>query len=180
MKKEQVDIRKKRGIARRTNEVEEVQRFFIRPEYELRLYPGSEIGNTGRLDIGELRPCQADGVSLPGFGIRWDERKSEIDVDPFDCTDDEREGFRNGEPGYSGHKTTILELPGRVASWKLVWNGRLLYHGEIRCSIGRDVELSETMSIRDTVSIVLQRPDGSVISRAASSSSGPIRRSTRR
>lgn len=157
MKKDQVDIRKKQGIAGRTNEVEEVRRQYMAPEYELRLYPGCEIGKTGRLDIGELRPCRPVGSFLPRFGIRWDEGKSEIDADAFDCTDEERGRFRKGEPGYSGHHSTILGGAGRVADWVLCWNGRLLYHGWIRCSVGRDFEASVAVGIGVTASAVHER-----------------------
>ncbi len=147
---------KRNGKVRRTNDIEEERRFRCSPDYKLELYSGREIGETGRLDIGEFKPRKADDPSLPRFGIRWDERKSEIDVDPFDCTEEESSLFRADAPGYSGHHTTILDEPGRVAEWKLVWKGECLYHGRIKCPVGRDVEFSDTLGIRDSMRMTLR------------------------
>jgi hypothetical protein len=143
------------GKARRTNAVEEVQRFHLSSDYDLELCPGSEISDTGRLDIGKVLPHDA---SLPWFGIRWDERATAIDVDVYQCTLKEESDFKKGKAGYHGHRTTAIDQPGRVVDLHLIWKGQPVYHGCIKCSIGRDVEvLLPTIKIQANATAVLWR-----------------------
>ncbi len=141
-------IAKKDGRARRTIDVVEIERKYISPDYELTLYSDSEIGDTGRLDIGVLEPKRKPVPPLPWFSLRWDERATAIDADADDCTAEERNLFRRNAQGYLGHHTVILDIPGRVAEWKLMWKGGCLYHGKIRCPVGREVESTAAIGIR--------------------------------
>jgi hypothetical protein len=125
------------GRVKRTSDVEEVRRFVISPDYRFELYSGREIGDTGRLDIGALVPILRADQSLPRFGIRWDEGDSAIDVDAFNCTDEERRLFLTNAPGYSGHHTTLLDHRDRIVEWKLVWKHECLYYGQIKCPVVR-------------------------------------------
>lgn len=147
----------KDGRAHRTNDVVELHRTYISRDYHLDVFSGREIGETGRLDIGTLKPLKPQVPPLPWFGIRWDERKNEIDVDAYDCTTEESREFKSDAPGYSGHHTVILNQPGRVAEWKLIWKGECLYHGTIRCPVGREAEFTAAIGLHPMAECEHQR-----------------------
>lgn len=148
---------KKDGRARRTIGVEEIERKYISPDYALTLYSDSEMSDTGRLDIGALEPKKVSVPPLPWFSLRWDENHTAIDADARDCTPQDNKAFKNGNDGYQGHHTVIVGTLGRVAEWKLSWKGECLYHGNIRCPVGREVECAEALSLHDTVECELHR-----------------------
>jgi len=130
-------VKKIDGRAKRTSAIEEVRCFAISPDYRLELYSCREIGDTGRLDIGTLVPIPEADQSLPKFGIRWDERGGAIDVDAFNCTEQERGLFRADAAGYSGHHTTPVEYRARIVEWRLIWRHECLYRGQIKCPVVR-------------------------------------------
>ena len=151
-------VAKKDGRVRRTLDVEELERIYVSSDYDFTLHSGCEIGATGRLDIGTLKPRKQQAPQSPSFEIRWDEADTAIDIEVVDCTNSERKLFKKEVAGYSGHHTVAVNGTGRVAEWKLVWKGECLYHGKIRCPVMREVAVKLGVRFSLTAEATHRRP----------------------
>jgi len=138
------------GKARLASNVSE-RHIFVRPEYDIVL-DGSEIGPTGPLVIARLKPKHATTGTLPEFVLRWDEKDNHLDVDPVSVSKADANRFRQGAGDCYGHHAVKLPSAPRVFGVKVVWHGRLLYHGEIGFSLAREVESRTAIGLSTLVS----------------------------
>lgn len=120
-------------------------RMKLDPRYEMTVFISRKITETGRLDIGELKPKDLISGTLPSFVFRWDEKDSALDVDPENASKAEIVKFRRGTPEYYGHHTKKISSNGRVFEADIVWQGQKIYKGQI--SFNLDFEAVSFVSI---------------------------------
>lgn len=117
---------------------------FIDSQYDIVL--GKPIGETGPLVVAKLEA--KDAPPKAAFILRWDEKANCLDVEPpANATRKQKQLFRNGTNGYSGHHPEKIGSGPRVFEVDIVWNCKGLYHGEIGFSLGREVEAKVSIGL---------------------------------
>lgn len=127
------------GKARRAFNVSE-EHILKHPQYDIVL-DGVQIGRTGLLVIARLRPKNVAKGTFPEFVLRWDEKANQLDVDPLDVSEAELAEFRRGTSDYYGHHTDKVGAGPKVFETSIGWRGHAIYHGQIRFSLAREVEI---------------------------------------
>ncbi|MBC8273860.1 MAG: helix-turn-helix domain-containing protein [Chloroflexi bacterium] len=139
-------VAKHERVARRTRNVSEMH-IELDPRYDINVFSGREITDTGRLDVGELTPKGSIGGTLPRFAFRWDEKDDALDVDLDNVSEAEIMKFIKGTPDYYGHHTTKISSSGRVFEADIVWQGQKIYKGHISFNLEFEQVLFDGISM---------------------------------
>ena len=139
------------GKARRAFNVNE-QHTHIHTGYDIVLGSG-QIESTGRLVIARLKTKDAMARILPEFVLRWDEKANSLDVDPGNVLIVEAREFKKGTGDYYGHHPKKVGSNPRVFEVNIRWRGQQVYHGEIRFSLAREVEVKAALGVSTSVSV---------------------------
>jgi hypothetical protein len=86
----------------------------------------TETTRQGLLVVARLEPKMG---TLPRFSFRWDDKEGNLDVDIHGASNAERDSFRNGQNGYSGHHTQKVDDKGRAFDSVIVIPGRRVFKG---------------------------------------------------
>ena len=130
------EVAKLDGKARSVFNVSECHTF-IDSQYDIVL--GESIGKTGPLVVAILKAKNA--TPEVDFVLRWDEKANYLDVEPpVNATRAQKQKFRNGTDGYSGHHPEKIGSGPHVFKVDIIWNCKGLYRGEIGFSLARAVE----------------------------------------
>jgi hypothetical protein len=151
-------VAKRDGKARSAFNVSE-QHTFIHSEYDIVL-DGKQIEPTGLFVIARLKLRNAKIGTLPEFILRWDEKDNRLDVDPVNVTKDEVIQFKKGTSNYYGHHPVKLRSDPRVFEVNIRWDGRPVYHGEIRFSLAREAEITAGVGLSTSVSVRFRKGNG--------------------
>jgi len=117
---------------------------FIDSQYDI--VPGKPIGKTGPLVIATLKAKNA--TQEANFVLRWDEKDNRLDVEPpVNASRRQKQMFRNGTNGYSGHHPEKIGSSLRVFKVDITWNYKGLYHGEIGYNLAREVEAKTSIDL---------------------------------
>ena len=144
------------------------------PDYNLDLYPGDRLTETGLLEIGQLTPMNS---SLPTFIFRWDQKDDLFDVEIHNVSADVKKMFCAGTDGYFGHH------PQRVANYDIKVHitipGREIFDADIdigvlkkfrqslalysqfsieKIEMGKEIEQKATMQSRWSYQITNKNP----------------------
>src|SRR5438067_11595199 len=96
----------------------EIEQTYLNPKYNLsKEEPAAVLSPTGWLKIFNLTPISWPGPSFVG---RWDggsrdvgkTERFDLDFDIYGVSEEEREWFKNGKNGYSGHNSTRVSVEG--------------------------------------------------------------------
>ena len=137
------EVAKLDGKARSVFNVSECHTF-IDSQYDIVL--GESIGKTGPLVVAILKAKNA--TPEVDFVLRWDEKANYLDVEPpVNATRAQKQKFRNGTDGYSGHHPEKIGSSLRVFKVDITWNYKGLYHGEIGYNLAREVESKTSIGL---------------------------------
>jgi len=127
---------------------------FIDSQYDIVL--GKPIGNTGPLVVAILKAKNATPEA--DFVLRWDEKANRLDVEPpVNASRRQKQMFRNGTNGYSGHQPEKIGSGPRVFKVDIIWNCKGLYHGEIGYNLAREVELKTSIGLSASAHIAVSK-----------------------
>ena len=149
---------KRDGKARSAFNVSE-QHTFIHTGYAIVL-DGRQIGPTGLLIIARLKPKDATIGTLPEFILRWDEKGNHLNVDPVDVSKAKKGQFKKGTCSYYGHLAVKLPSGPRVLEVNIGWDGRPVYHGEIRFNLAREAEATAVLGLSASASVSYGKGNG--------------------
>lgn len=144
-------VAKHERVARRTRNISVIH-VELDPRYDINIFSGREITDTGLLDIGELLPKSSIGVTLTRFAFRWDEKDDALDVDPENVSKAEIMKFRKGTPDYYGHHTARISSDRRIFKVDIVWQGQKIYQGQISFNLEFEPVLSDGISMAASAS----------------------------
>lgn len=139
------------GKARKAFNVNE-QHTLVHTGYNISLDSG-QIESTGRLVIARLKPKDATARILPEFVLRWDEKANSLDVDPVNVSIVEAREFKKGTGDYYGHHPKKVGSNPRVFEVNIGWRGQQVYHGGIKFSLAREVEVKAALGIGTSLSV---------------------------
>src|SRR6266404_9838693 len=113
--------------------------FFDPTIYELVIAEKVDTSATGLLRLFELHPLQPD---LPAFAARWDDGDKKVDVDLLG-DDFEREKFKAGSHGYSGHHSALISQELRQHRISISIPSGRIFEGEISLNLNIAVNIAE-------------------------------------
>lgn len=139
--------------ASKAMEVSVEEHYHLDENYDLELYPGSEITSGGLLIIAKLKP-KPEKSSLPEFWFRWDEKGDELNVDIHGVADTIKDRFRKGEKGYKGHHPKRKSPEKRTCEID-IWVPEInVFHGCISLALKREVTIRDSLSIEGDVAVI--------------------------
>ena len=139
--------------ASKAMEVNIEEDYHLDQNYDLELYPRTEITSEGLLIVAKLKP-KPEKSSLPEFWFRWDERGHELDVDIYGAAAGIKDRFRKGKQGYEGHhpkRKSPAERTYEIDIWVPEIN---VFHGCISLSLETEVTMRASLSIKLDVAVV--------------------------
>ena len=109
---------------------------FLNTEYDLEVFPESNITKQGLLFIGKIKPRQP---SLPEYLLRWDEKNNHLNVDMIP----EENFWKSETQGYKGHlPEKAVDHVGRAFSIVITTPKLRIIDGVVSFSLARDVAAS--------------------------------------
>jgi hypothetical protein len=116
---------------------------YLDENYDFEVYEKGELTEHARLIVARLRPKIA---TLPHFSFRWDYRYDHLNVDIHGVGMVEKDWFREGHHGYSGHLPRRLGDPDRTFEPNIWMPGTHVFRGRMSFALRKYAQTPEETS----------------------------------